>query len=104
MTVSGVNAFVGASAPDYKKPPEYLLATVKQDLNAVELTPEKGQQVIQNRLAEAVARTKLTLSVPIRDRLFPPVIWPVLESGRIQTWWAIFDATAADMLATCQQR
>jgi len=84
MTASGVNAPAGASAPDYSKLREYLIATVTQDLVAVDLTPEKRQQVIQDRLAEALTRTKLTLSDSIRNRLLRDILDEITGYGPLQ--------------------
>jgi pilus assembly protein CpaF len=84
MTASGVNASAGASALDYKKLREYLIATITQDLSAVELIPETHQQTIQDRLAEALARTKLTLSDPIRNRLLRDVLDEITGYGPLQ--------------------
>jgi pilus assembly protein CpaF len=84
MTASGVNISAGAPAPDYKKLREYLIATVTQDLSAVELTPEKRQQAIQDRLADALARTKLTLSDPIRNRLLRDILDEITGYGPLQ--------------------
>jgi pilus assembly protein CpaF len=85
MTASGVNASIGAPAPDYKKLRAYLIATVTQDIGVVELTPEKRQQAIQDRLAEALARTKLTLSDPMRNRLLRDILDEITGYGPLQS-------------------
>ena len=84
MTAPGVNASAGASAPDYSKLREYLITTVMQDLGAADLLPEKRQQVIQERLAEALARTKLTLSDSIRDRFLRDILDEITGYGPLQ--------------------
>ena len=84
MTASGVNAPAGASAPDYTKLREYLIATVTQNPDAPDLAPEQRQQAIQDRLAEALARTKLTLSDSIRDRLLREIFDEITGYGPLQ--------------------
>ena len=74
MIASGVNAPAGASAPDYTKLREYLIATVSQDLGADDLPPEMRKQALQDRLEEALARTKLTLSGSIRNRFLRDIL------------------------------
>jgi pilus assembly protein CpaF len=63
---------------------EYLIATVTQDLGAADLTPENRQQAIQDRLAEALARTKLTLSESIRNRLLRDIFDEITGYGPLQ--------------------
>jgi hypothetical protein len=93
-----VNALIGASVPDDKKLREYLISTVMQDFGAVELTQEKCQQVIQDRLVEALARMKLILSNPIWDRLLQDILdeitgycplQPLLDDPEITESWSI---------------
>ena len=84
MTTPDGNTAGVASAPDYKKLREYLIATVRQDLGAVELTPENRQQFIQNHLVEALARTKLTLSDSIRKPLLRDILDEITGYGPIQ--------------------
>jgi pilus assembly protein CpaF len=84
MNVSGVNASAGASAPDYTKLREYLIATVTQDFSVVDLAPEKRQQAIQDRLAEALSRTKLTLPDSIRIRLLRDILDEITGYGPLQ--------------------
>jgi len=85
MTASGVNASAGASAPDYTKLREYLIATVTQVLSTSDLPPDKRQQFIQDRLAEALARTKLSLSDSIRNRLLRDILDDITGYGPLQS-------------------
>ncbi|HEY5270227.1 MAG TPA: ATPase, T2SS/T4P/T4SS family [Anaerolineales bacterium] len=85
MTASGVNASAGASAPDYTKLREYLIATVTQVLGTSDLPPDKRQQFIQDRLAEALARTKLSLSDSIRNRLLRDILDDITGYGPLQS-------------------
>jgi len=84
MIASGVNAPAGASAPDYTKLREYLIATVSQDLGADDLPPEMRKQALQDRLEEALARTKLTLSGSIRNRLLRDILDEITGYGPLQ--------------------
>ncbi len=84
MTASGANASAGASAPDYTKLREYLITTVTQELGVADLPPEKRQQAIQDRLAEALARTKLTLPDSIRKRLLRDILDEITGYGPLQ--------------------
>jgi pilus assembly protein CpaF len=84
MTASGVNASTDAFAPDYTKLREYLIATVTQDLGAADLLPDKRQQFIQDRLAEALARTKLSLSDSSRNRLLRDILDDITGYGPLQ--------------------
>ena len=86
MTASDVIASVGAaSIPDYTKLREYLITTVTQDLGGVDLSLEKRKAVIEERLKEALARTKLTLSDSIRDHLIRDLIDEITGYGPIQS-------------------
>ena len=86
MTASDVNASAGAaSIPDYTKLREYLITTVTQDLGGADLSLEKRQLVIEARLKEALARTKLTLSDSIRDHLIRDIIDEITGYGPIQS-------------------
>jgi pilus assembly protein CpaF len=86
MTASDVIASVGAaSIPDYTKLREYLIATVTQDLGGADLSLEKRKLVIEERLKEALARTKLTLSDAIRDHLIRDIIDEITGYGPIQS-------------------
>jgi len=84
MTDTGMNAFAGESIPDYTKLREYLVAEVTQDLGGTDLIPEKRQQGVEDRLKEALARTKLTLSDSIRTRLIRDILDEVTGYGPIQ--------------------
>jgi pilus assembly protein CpaF len=86
MTASDMSAAAGAaSIPDYTKLREYLIATVTQDLGGADLTLEKRRLDIEQRLKEALARTKLTLSDSIRDHLFRDIIDEITGYGPIQS-------------------
>jgi pilus assembly protein CpaF len=86
MTASDVIASVGAaSIPDYTKLREYLIGTVTQDLGGADLSLEKRKLVIEERLKEALARTKLTLSDAIRDHLIRDIIDEITGYGPIQS-------------------
>ena len=86
MTAPDVNASAGAaSIPDYTKLREYLITTVTQDLGGVDLSLEKRKAVIEERLKEALARTKLTLSDSIRDHLIRNLIDEITGYGPIQS-------------------
>jgi len=84
MTVSDMNAPVGASIPDYTKLREYLIGTVTQELGGADLTPEKRRLGIEERLKEALARTKLALSDSIRAQLIREIIDEITGYGPIQ--------------------
>ena len=84
MTAPGMNASAGASIPDYAKLREYLIATVTQDFGGTDLTPEKRRLAVEDRLKEALARTKLTLSDSIRARLIRDILDEVTGYGPIQ--------------------
>jgi pilus assembly protein CpaF len=79
-----MNGSAGQSAPDYSKPHEYLIAAVTQDLNTVGLTLEEHQQAVQNRLVEALARTKLTFSDAGRNHLLRDVLDEITGYGPLQ--------------------
>jgi pilus assembly protein CpaF len=86
MTAPDVNASAGAaSIPDYTKLREYLITTVTQDLGGADLSLEKRKAVIEERLKEALARTKLTLSDSIRDHLIRDLIDEITGYGPIQS-------------------
>jgi pilus assembly protein CpaF len=82
---SGMNAPAGASIPDYAKLREYLIATVTQDFGGTDLKPEKRRQVIEDRLKETLARTKLAFSDSIRARLLRDILDEVTGYGPIQS-------------------
>ena len=84
MTASGVNASAGASLPDYTKLREYLITNVTQNLGGTDLTPEKRRLSIEDRLKEALARTKLTLSDSIRADLIRDILDELTGYGPIQ--------------------
>jgi len=84
MTASSMNASVGASIPDYAKLREYLIATVTQDSSGTDLTPEKRRLVIEDRLKETLARTKITFSDSIRAHLIRDILDEVTGYGPIQ--------------------
>jgi len=84
MIASGVNEPVGVSAQDYTKLREYLIAAVTQDLGAADLTPEKRQQDLQERLEDALTRTKISLSGSIRDRLLRDIFDEITGYGPLQ--------------------
>jgi pilus assembly protein CpaF len=79
-----MNASVGASIPDYAKLREYLIATVTQDSSGTDLTPEKRRLVIEDRLKETLARTKITFSDSIRAHLIRDILDEVTGYGPIQ--------------------
>ena len=86
MTAPDANAPAGAaSIPDYTKLREYLITTVTQDLGGTDLPLEKRKVVIEERLKEALARTKLTLSDSIRDHLIRDLIDEITGYGPIQS-------------------
>ncbi len=84
MTAEGLNASTGMHTPDYSKLREYLIATVTQDIGAVNLTPEKRKQAIQEHLAEVLVRTKLILSDSIRNRLLQDTLDEITGYGPLQ--------------------
>ena len=84
MTTPGRDVSAGASAPDYKKLREYLIATVTREVSVADLTPEKRQQFIQDHLEEALARTKLTLPDSIRKPLLRDILDEITGYGPIQ--------------------
>jgi pilus assembly protein CpaF len=84
MTTPGGNSFSGASAADYAKLRQYLIATVTQDLGSSDLTSEKGRQAVHDRLEEALARTKLTLSDFIRKKLLREIYDEITGYGPLQ--------------------
>jgi len=84
MSNPGENAPAGASAPDFQKLREYLIATVTQDLDTADLPPEKRKQALQERLDEALARTNLSLSDSIRDRLLRDIFDEITGYGPLQ--------------------
>jgi len=85
MTASGMNGSTGQSAPDYSKLREYLIAAVTQDLDAGDLTVEKDQQAVQNRLVEVLAQTKLNFSDAGRNRLLQDVLDEITGYGPLQS-------------------
>jgi pilus assembly protein CpaF len=86
MTAPDANASAGAaSIPDYTKLREYLITTITQDLGGTDLPLEKRKVVIEERLKEALARTKLTLSDSIRDHLIRDLIDEITGYGPIQS-------------------
>jgi pilus assembly protein CpaF len=84
MIESGVNAPAGASAPDYPKLREYLIATVTQAFDPADLTPEKRKQALQERLEEALARTNFSLSGSIRKSLLRDILDEITGYGPLQ--------------------
>jgi len=84
MTVSVGNSSFDESAPDYPKLREYLISSVTQDLNEADLTPERRNQVVLERLEEALARTKLTLSDTIRNHILGDVLAEITGYGPLQ--------------------
>jgi len=85
MAVPGNTAFAGSSIPDYAKLRNYLVALVTQDFVPSDLTPEKRRLAVEDRLKEALARTKLTLSDSIRFHLIQDIIDEVTGFGPIQS-------------------
>jgi hypothetical protein len=55
MTESDESPIADAPAPDYAELRSYLVASAMQDLGAADLTPEKRQQAVQNRLTESLS-------------------------------------------------
>jgi pilus assembly protein CpaF len=84
MTPSGVKASSGASFPDYTKLREYLMTVVMQAIEAVHPAPEARRQVTQECLAEAITRTKLTLSESIRNHLLQDILDETTGYGSLQ--------------------
>jgi pilus assembly protein CpaF len=85
MPATGLNATPGVPIPDYAKLREYLIATVSQDLGGADLTPEKRRLAVEERLKDALARTKLTFSDSIRARLIRDILDEVTGYGPIQS-------------------
>ena len=84
MTDPGMNAFDGASIPDYARLREYLIATVTQDFGGIDLIPEKRRLFIEDRLKEILVRAKLTISDSIQARLIRDILDEVTGYGPIQ--------------------
>ena len=84
MTAPGGNDFKGAPIPDYAKLRDYLVAAATQDLGGADLTLEKRKLVVQSRLTEALAKTKIALSDSIRKQLFQDILDEVTGFGPIQ--------------------
>jgi pilus assembly protein CpaF len=84
MTTTGVLPPAGGSTPDYSKLREYLIATVTQDLDQSDPGKDNRQQVVQERLVEALTRTKLNLSDAIRKQLLQEVLDEITGYGPIQ--------------------
>jgi len=84
MTASGMNASAGASIPDYKKLRDYLITSVTQDHGVDELSPEKRRSAVEDRLKEAISRTKLTFPDSIRASLIREILDEVTGYGPIQ--------------------
>jgi pilus assembly protein CpaF len=84
MTAPNVSSFLGASVPDYTKLREFLISAVTQDLDEGVLTPEKRQQIIRDRLVEALTRTKLTLSDAIKKQLLREIFDEITGYGPLQ--------------------
>jgi pilus assembly protein CpaF len=84
MTASGVKASTSAPVPDYTKLREYLLTAVMQDLEAILPAPEARRQAVQNSVAEAITRTKLTLPESIRDHLLKDILDETTGYGSLQ--------------------
>ena len=84
MTAPGLNASAGTPIPDYARLREYLISMVTQDLGGTDLTLEKRRLLIEDRLKEAITRTKLTFSDSIRDRLIRDILDDVTGYGPIQ--------------------
>ena len=76
---------LGASIPDYAKLRDYLIATVTQDSAGTDLPPENRRQFIEDRLKEALARTKISFSDSIRAHLIRDILDEVTGYGHIQT-------------------
>ena len=83
MTTPGENA---ASAPslDYKELRNYLVTAVMQDLGVADLTPEKRQQAVQERLSEALSQMKLSLSDSNRKYLLRYILDEISGYGPLQ--------------------
>ena len=84
MTDPGMNAFDGASIPDYARLREYLITTVTQDFGGIDLLPEKRRLFIEDRLKEILVRAKLTISDSIQARLIRDILDEVTGYGPIQ--------------------
>ncbi len=84
MTVPGGNSSSIPAIPDYSKLREYLIATVTQDLNEPDLPVEKRRLVIQDRLTEALGRTKISISDSIRKQFLQDILDEVTGYGPIQ--------------------
>jgi pilus assembly protein CpaF len=84
MTPADVKASSGASFPDYTKLREYLMTAVMQAIEAVHPAPEARRQVTQECLAEAITRTKLTLSESIRNHLLQDILDETTGYGSLQ--------------------
>jgi len=85
MTAPGMNAPAGAPIPDYARLRDYLIAAVTQDPGGTDLTPEKRRLLIEDRLKEALANAKLSLSDSIRARLIRDILDEVTGYGPIQS-------------------
>jgi pilus assembly protein CpaF len=84
MTASGMNVSAGASIPDYKKLRDFLITSVTQDHSVDDLSPEKRRSAVEDRLKEAITRTKLTFSDSIRASLIRDILDEVTGYGPIQ--------------------
>ncbi len=84
MSMPDENASANATAPDYAELRNYLLATVMQDLSGTDLAPEKRQQVIEERLSEALSQMKLTLSDSNRKYLLRYILDEITGYGPLQ--------------------
>jgi pilus assembly protein CpaF len=84
MTLPSTNA-AGAAFPDYAKLREYLIATVRQDIGAADIPTDKRRQIIQERLLENLAKTKLTLTDSIRNNLIRDILDEITGYGPLQS-------------------
>jgi pilus assembly protein CpaF len=84
MTAPDEPASTDATARDYTELRDYLITQVRQDLGAANLTPEKRQQIVQERLSEALSQMKIKISDSNRKYLLRYILDEVTGYGPIQ--------------------
>jgi pilus assembly protein CpaF len=84
MIASEENPSSRSPAPDYAELRNYLVATIMEDSRVGTFTPEKRQQLVQDRISEALSQMKLTLSDSNRQYLLRYILDEISGYGPLQ--------------------
>jgi pilus assembly protein CpaF len=84
MNATSAYVHPGVTAQDFSKLREYLIASITQDFDGNDLTPDKRKLALQDRLEDAFVNNKITLSENIRNRLIQEILDEITGYGPLQ--------------------